>query len=77
MAKRKEGHKVVFVEAPIELAERLKEVARLNHRSVNGEAVVAFERHVREEEAARSLDGGLSESPPAKSKGRGKKGNGK
>ncbi len=69
MAKRKEGCKVVFVEAPVELAERLRAVAKLNHRSVNGEAVVAFERHVEAEEAARA---GQPEPDKRNSKKKGK-----
>jgi hypothetical protein len=56
MAKRKEGCKVVWVEAPVELVERLAAVAKANHRSVNGEAVVAFERHVAAEEALRPAE---------------------
>jgi hypothetical protein len=53
MAKRKEGHEVLFVEVPAALKERLRKVADLNHRSMVGEAVVAIERHVAAEEAAR------------------------
>jgi hypothetical protein len=48
---RKEGHKVVFVETPTDLAERLAAVAKHNHRSITGEALAAFERHCRAEEA--------------------------
>jgi hypothetical protein len=77
MAKRKEGHKVVFVEAPIELAERLRAVAKLNHRSVNGEAVVAIERHVEAEEAAGPSAGEGEQTGAVKAKVKGKKGSGK
>jgi hypothetical protein len=49
--KRRAGHKVVFVETPLELADRLAAVAERNHRSVTGEAIIAFERHVKAEEA--------------------------
>ncbi len=49
--KRKPGHKVVFVETPEDLAARLAAIAEHNHRSVTGEAIVAFERHVKAEEA--------------------------
>lgn len=73
MAKRKEGCKVVFVEAPLELVERLRAVAKLNHRSITGEAVVAFERHVQAEEAARSSADQLVVEPIG-SKRKGKKG---
>ena len=67
MARRKEGCKVVWVEAPIELADRLAAVAEANHRSVNAEAVVAIERHVAAEEAARPAE-------PTADKARAKKG---
>jgi hypothetical protein len=53
MAKRKEGHEVLFVEVPVELKGRLRVVADRNHRSMVGEAVVALERHVAAEEEAR------------------------
>jgi hypothetical protein len=46
MAKRKQGHRIIFVEAPEDLARRLKDVARRNHRSMTGEAVLAIEEHV-------------------------------
>lgn len=52
MAKRKEGHEVLFVEVPGELKERLRAVSKINRRSMVGEAVVAIERHVAAEEAA-------------------------
>lgn len=53
-AKRKEGHRVVFVEMPEDLVARIKAVAKLNHRSMSGEVIEAMERHVKAEEAARS-----------------------
>ena len=49
--KRKAGHKVVFVETPEDLAARLAVVAEHNRRSLTGEAVFAFERPVKAEEA--------------------------
>jgi hypothetical protein len=63
MAKRKEGHEVLFVEVPEELKERLRVVSKWNQRSMVGEAVVAIERHVKAEEAARA-----EEAPPTKDK---------
>ncbi|MBY0525211.1 MAG: hypothetical protein K2R98_17525 [Gemmataceae bacterium] len=48
---RKPGHKVIFVETPSDLAERFKLVAKHNRRSITGEALVAFERHLKLEEA--------------------------
>ena len=71
MAKRKEGHEVLFVEVPQELKERLRVVADRNHRSMVAEAVVALERHVKAEEAACP-----EEATAQKGKGR-KKGGGK
>ena len=50
-AVRKAGHKVVFVETSEDLANRLATIAEHNRRSVTGEAVVAFERHVKAEKA--------------------------
>lgn len=67
MAKRKEGHEVLFVELPEELKERLAAVARTNRRSMTAEAVVAIERHVAVEEAQRPPE-------PTADKARGKKG---
>jgi hypothetical protein len=55
VAKRKEGHKIVFVEVPEDLAGRLKRVAKLNDRSMTAEAVRAFRRHVEAEEKALGL----------------------
>ena len=57
-ARLKAGHRLVYVEAPVELAERLKVVAKRNRRSVTNEAVVAFERHVTAEST--SSPGGSS-----------------
>jgi plasmid stability protein len=71
MAKRKEGHEVLFVEVPEGLKERLRVVADRNHRSMNGEAVVAIERYVVAEEAAQP-----AEPTAQKTKGK-KKGGGK
>ena len=51
MAKRKEGHSVLFVEVPDELKDRLRVVADRNHRSMVGETIAAIERHVEAEEA--------------------------
>lgn len=56
MAKRKEGHEVLFVEVPAALKERLRAVAKQNQRSMVGEAVVAIERHVAAEEEARPAE---------------------
>jgi hypothetical protein len=56
MAKRKEGHEVLFVEVPAALKERLRIVAKGNKRSMVGEAVVAIERHVAAEEMARAAE---------------------
>jgi predicted transcriptional regulator len=56
MARRKEGWKVLSVEAPIELVERMKAIAERNHRSLSGEAVAAMERYVAAEEAARPTE---------------------
>jgi hypothetical protein len=56
MAKRKEGHEVLFVEMPVPLKERLRVVAKGNQRSMVGEAVVAIERHVAAAEAARPAE---------------------
>jgi predicted transcriptional regulator len=67
MAKRKEGHEVLFVEMPEELKERLRAVSKWNKRSMVGEAVVAIERHVKAEEAARAAE-------TAGDKAKGKKG---
>jgi hypothetical protein len=53
MARPREGVKVVFVEAPAELVERLRALAKRNRRSMNGEALVAIERHVEAEGAPR------------------------
>jgi hypothetical protein len=58
---RKEGHKVVFVETPVELAERLAVIAKRNHRSITGEAIEAFERHCKAEEARARREGGRAE----------------
>jgi hypothetical protein len=52
--RRREGYKPMWVEAPVELVERMAAVAQLNRRSLTGEALVAFERHVAAEEAARA-----------------------
>jgi hypothetical protein len=71
--KRKAGHKVVFVEVPEGLAERLKAVAEHNHRSLTGEAVVAFERHVKTEEARIRAEA-QAETPEPKGKGKAKGG---
>lgn len=68
MAKRKEGHEVLFVEMPEELKERLRVVADRNRRSMVGEAVVALERHVMAEEAAHP---GEATAQKAKSKKKG------
>jgi predicted transcriptional regulator len=70
MAKRKEGHEVLFVEVPEELKERLRVLADRNHRSMNGEAVVAIERYVAAEEATRPEEATAQ-------KGKAKKGGGK
>src|SRR5205823_5370966 len=72
MARRKEGWKVLSVEAPMELVERMKASAERNHRSLSGEAVAAMERHVAAEEAARP-----AEAAAGKAKARAKKGGGK
>ena len=56
MARRKEGWKVVAVEAPMELVERMKAIAERNHRSLSGETVAAMERYVAAEEAARPAE---------------------
>ena len=72
MARRKEGWKVLSVEAPVELVERMKAIAERNHRSMNGEAVAAIERHVAAEEAARP-----AEPTADKAKARAKKGGAK
>ena len=69
MAKRKEGHEVLFVELPEGLKERLRVVAKGNQRSMVGEAVVAIQHHVKAEEAARP-----AEPIDDKAKGKGKKG---
>jgi hypothetical protein len=70
MAKRKEGHEVLFVEVPEALKERLRAVAKLNQRSMVGEAVVAIEQHVKAEEARRPAE-------PTAPKTRAKKGGAK
>jgi hypothetical protein len=45
----------MWMEAPVDLVERLAVIAKRNRRSVTGEAIVAIERHVKaEEEAARA-----------------------
>jgi hypothetical protein len=62
------GYKALWVEAPVELVERLKTVAERNDRSFTAEAVRAFKRHVEAEEAA------LGIAPPGP---KGKKGGGK
>ena len=59
--KRKPGTKVVFVETPQALAERLAAVAEQNHRSITGEAIVAFERHVKAEEARLRAEAGTEQ----------------
>ncbi len=74
---RTEGRKVIFLEAPIDLAERLRAVAKRNHRSVNGEAIVAIERHVEAEEAAGMPASKPEKAEAVKTKGKGKKGGGK
>ena len=48
---RQHDQKVVFVYAPTDVADRLALVAAHNHRSVTAEAVVAFERYLKVEEA--------------------------
>jgi hypothetical protein len=64
--KRKPGHKVVFVETPEDVADRLAAVAEHNRRSVTAEAIVAFERHVKSEEARIKAEGApLPESATA------------
>jgi hypothetical protein len=55
MAKRKEGHEVLFVEVPVALKERLRAIAKLNKRSMASEGVVAIERHVVAEEVAHTV----------------------
>ncbi len=70
MKARKEGHKVLFIEVPEELKERLRAVADRNHRSMVGEAVVAIEKHVKAEEAASSSEDNGSTKAKAKGKGR-------
>jgi hypothetical protein len=72
MAKRKEGHEVLFVEVPAALKERLRAVAQQNRRSMVGEAVVAIERHVAAEEAAQA-----AEPTADRAKARAKKGGAK
>jgi predicted transcriptional regulator len=72
MAKRKEGHEVLFVEVPQELKERLRVVAERNRRSMNGEAVVAIERYLAAEEAAEAEEAARLAEPTAQ-KAKGKK----
>lgn len=56
MAKRKEGHRVLFLELPDGLKERLRAIARGSRRSMVAEAQVAIERHIAiEEEALRRI----------------------
>jgi hypothetical protein len=55
MARPREGIGVVFVEAPKELIERLRALAKRNHRAMNGEALVAIEKHL-EAEGAPAVD---------------------
>lgn len=59
-AKRKEGHRVVFVEVPEDLVARLKALAAIHHRSMSGEVIEAVERHVLAFESA-SGDNGKAE----------------
>ena len=71
MARPREGIKVLFIEAPVELAERLRAVAKRNHRSTNGEALAAIERHVEAEETARvHLLAAPPKPPPEKPAGK-------
>ncbi len=77
MARPREGIRVLFVEAPAELAERLRALAKRNHRSMNGEALVALERHLEAEGAPRIHP---QKAPPPEGKPtkcRGKKGGGR
>jgi hypothetical protein len=50
MSERKEGHKVLFIEAPSEWAARLKRIATWKGHSMTAEAVEAIKRHVLIEE---------------------------
>jgi hypothetical protein len=51
MSKRKAGHKLVTIEAPVEIVERLRALAIRNRRSMASEAIVAIERYIQAEEA--------------------------
>jgi hypothetical protein len=52
MAKRKQGFKILTIQTPLDLAERLRAVAKANSRSVNGEVIFALKQHVASQEAA-------------------------
>src|SRR5262249_41115402 len=70
MAKRKEGCGVAFIEVPLDLLARMKEIGRANQRSLNGEAVVAFEQHVRRHARTAGNGEGAKERTKGKARGR-------
>ena len=63
MPRNRDGVKVLFVELPEGLLYRLHAVAKLSHRSVTGQTMVAVEEHLEkyETEASRRLARQLAE----------------
>jgi hypothetical protein len=64
MAKRRKGHQVIFAEAPDELADRLKVVAKGNDRTITAEVLRAIRQHVEREEAALGITPPSATTPP-------------
>jgi hypothetical protein len=62
MAKRKEGHKPIFVEVPDALMERLRAVMDFNRRTLTAQVLLAIEQNVEQEEKAAKKKGGKGPS---------------